>query len=119
MYRREVMRTPLRALAAEIAISKSALDKFHKERSRPGKLWPKLRDWYMRTRATKREEYQTPPDLMIASVLQAVSQIPSFRRAAALRSTAAHFRELYTAPGEPLPEWVAMLGDIANQESEA
>ena len=73
----------------------------------------------MSPRVQKREVYRTPPDLMIASVLQTLSQIPSFRRAAALRSTAAHFRELYTAPGESLPEWVEMLGDLANQEGEA
>ena len=43
VYRREVMRTPVRALATEIGVSKSAVDKFHKLRTHPGKLWPKLR----------------------------------------------------------------------------
>src|SRR6476620_2946858 len=56
VYRREVMRTPIRALAEEIGISKSGVDHFYRRRA-PGKNWPRLRDWYMGQRAREREEY--------------------------------------------------------------
>lgn len=119
VHRREVMRTPIRTLADEIGISKSAVDKFHKKRSDPGKLWPKLRDWYMRTHGTKSDEYQTPPGLMVASALQTLSQLPNAKHASALRATAEHFRTLYADPKEPLPEWIQTLFDLADQEERA
>jgi hypothetical protein len=113
------MRTPSRALAAEIGISRSAVDKFHRLRSHPGKNWPKLRDWYMATRATKIDEYQTPPELMVASALQTLSLLPNSKRAQALRSTAAHYQALHAELKEPLPEWVQMLADLADREGAA
>jgi len=114
VYRREVMRTPVRTLAAEIGISKSAVDKFHKERSHPGKLWPRLRDWYMRTHATKHDEYRTPPELMVASALQLVSQVPKDLRAAAIRATAEQLKAFH--PVMPDPNWIEMLSEIADRE---
>ena len=116
MYRREVLRTPLRTLAAEIGISRSAVDKFHRLRPHPGKNWPKLRDWYMATHATKVEEYQTPPELMVASALQLLSQLPNSERAHGLRVIAEDLRTLH---GEPQPEWVQMLIDLAEREGDA
>jgi hypothetical protein len=114
VYRREVMRTPVRTLAGEIGISKSSLDKFHKERCRPGKLWPRLRDWYMRTRGTKTDEYQTPPDLMVASALQLLSTLPNERRAVAMRALAEQMKGLHA--GLPTPEWIGMFADLAERE---
>ncbi|HET7463832.1 MAG TPA: hypothetical protein VFJ82_21430 [Longimicrobium sp.] len=114
VYRREVMRTPVRTLAAEIGISKSAVDKFHKERAHPGKLWPKPRDWYMRTHAIKHDEYQTPPELMVASTLQMLSQVPKDRRATAIRATVEHLKVLHA--GMPPLEWIEMLSEIADRE---
>jgi hypothetical protein len=119
VYRREVLRTPLRTLAAEIGISRSAVDKFHRLRSHPGKNWPKLRDWYMAARATKIEEYQTPPELMVAGALQTISLLPNSKRAEALRIVADNYRALHTRLNEPLPEWVQMLTDLAEREGTA
>jgi len=116
VYRREVVRTPLRTLAAEIGVSKSAVDQFHKLRSHPGKLWPKLRDWYMRTRHSRaREEYQTPPEELVASALHTLSMLPNDRRAAALDATVEHFKAIHA--GMPMPEWVHMLADLAEREA--
>lgn len=109
------MRTPLRTLAAEIGISKSAVDKFHKLRSNPGKLWPKLRDWHMRTHLNqKADEYRTPPDLMVASTLQMLSDLPNDRRMHAIRSTVEHLKTLHA--GLPTPGWIQMLADLADPE---
>jgi hypothetical protein len=119
VYRREVVRTPMRTLAAEIGISRSAVEQFHKQRSRPGKNWPRLRDWYMRTRGTKSDEYQTPPELMVASALQTLSGLPNAKRAQALRVVAETYRGLFIDLKEPLPEWVQMLTDLANGSGEA
>ncbi|HEU4559803.1 MAG TPA: hypothetical protein VFS20_18270 [Longimicrobium sp.] len=118
-YRREVMRTPSRTLAAEIGISRSAVDKFHRLRSPPGKNWPKLRDWYMATRTTKIDEYQTPPELMVASALQTLSWLPNSKQAQALRIIAETYRAICVDLKEPLPEWVQMLADLADREGAA
>jgi hypothetical protein len=117
VFRREVMHTPLRTLAAEIGISKSAVDRFHKLRSHPGKNWPRLKDWYMRTRGTKPVEYETPPELMIASTLQILSAVPNDRRAAAIHATVEHLKAVHA--GIPLPEWIGMLADLADEEGSA
>jgi len=115
VYHREVLQTPLRTLPAQIGISKSAVDKFHKDGARPGKNWPRLRDWYMATRATKTFEYQTPPELMVASVLQSLSDLPRDERAAALRKSVEYHRAFRA--GRPTPEWIEMLAELAERES--
>ena len=115
MYHREVLQTPLRRLAAQIGISKSAVDKFHKDGVRPGKNWPRLRDWYMATSQTRaRDQYQTPPQLMVDTVLFSVSGLPLDRRAAALRTLVKDHREFYA--GLPTPEWLDILADIVDRE---
>jgi hypothetical protein len=117
VYRREVMRTPIRTLAAEIGISKSAVDEFHKRLSYPGKIWPKLRDWYMRTHhRMKHEEYQTPPEEHLMSALHVLSTFPREHRAQAMRAMAETHRSLNESIGLPVPEWVGMLSDLAERE---
>ena len=95
------------------------MDKFHRLRSHPGKNWPKLRDWYMRTRGTKPDEYQTPPELMVASALMSVSQLPDSKRGRALRGLAEYHRLMHAELDEPLPEWVRMLSEVADKEGHA
>lgn len=116
-HRREVTRTPLRTLAAEIGITRSALDRFHKVRSRPGKNWPKLRDWYMAKHKTPVDAYETPPELLVAMVLRSIETVPGSQRASALRATAEHYRILHA--GTALPKWVQMLGDLADTDNGA
>jgi len=113
------MRTPLRTLAAEIGISRSAVDKFHKLGTRPGKNWPKLRDWYMRTRQSRaHDEYQTPPEELVASALHALSGLPKSQRSYAVRAVAETYRGLFARSKMPLPEWVQMFADVADRESD-
>jgi hypothetical protein len=107
----------LRTLAAEIGITRSALDRFHKVNSRPGKNWPKLRDWYMAKHKTPVEAYETPPELLVALMLRTLEEVPGSRRVSALRATVEHYRTLHA--GAPLPKWVQMLGDVADRESGA
>ncbi|HEU4558765.1 MAG TPA: hypothetical protein VFS20_12985 [Longimicrobium sp.] len=90
------------------------MDKFHRLRSHPGKNWPKLRDWYMRTRGTKPDEYQTPPELMIASALQVLSTVPSDWRASAMHVMVESLKTIHA--GLPLPEWVGMFSELADKE---
>ena len=73
----------------------------------------------MRTRRSKPDEYQTPPDLMVASALMLVSHLPSGKRAYALCGLAEHYRSMYAELEEPLPEWVRMLSQVADQEGSA
>ncbi len=115
-YRREVMRTPLRTLAAEIGITRSALDRFHKQGSRPAKNWPKLRDWYMRTRESRApDEYQTPPEELLASALHMLTSVPNSKRPYAVRSTVEHLQGMFAELELPLPEWVPMLAALADK----
>ncbi|HSU15646.1 hypothetical protein [Longimicrobium sp.] len=116
VYRREVMRTPIRTLAAEIKISKSAVDAFYKSRTYPGKVWPKLRDWYMGQRERQLDDYQTPPENHLLSALHTLSTFPRERRAEAMRVMAENYRSLNQAMGLPVPEWVGMLSEMARRE---
>jgi hypothetical protein len=74
-------------------------------------------DWYMRTRRTKRGEYETPPDLMVASALMLQSLLPSSKRSFALRALADSQRTIHQELDEPLPDWVRMLSELADQET--
>jgi hypothetical protein len=112
VYHREVLRTPLRTLEAEIGISRSAVDKFHRQRSHPGKNWPKLRDWYIQMRQNRaREEYQTPPQLLVDSAVLLMSQMPYSKRVDAVRMLAESLRTIHAELKEPQPEWVRLLAD--------
>ena len=73
----------------------------------------------MRTRGAKREEYRTPPDLMIASMMQVLSYLPNRRRSEALRRMADVLRDLHDEPGQPMPEFIGMLTDLADKEDGA
>lgn len=68
----------------------------------------------MRTQAIKRDEYQTPPELMVATALQLVSQVPKDLRAAALRATVETLKAFH--PVMPDPDWIGMLLEIADRE---
>ena len=117
VHHREILRRPVRTLAAEIGISRSAVERFHKERPHPGKNWPKLRDWYIRMRQIQaREEYQTPPDLLVDSAVLLVSQMPSSKRADAVRMLAESIRTIHAELKEPQPEWLRLLTDSAERE---
>ncbi len=49
----------------------------------------------MPSRRTKADEYQTPPDLMVASALMSLSQLPDSKRGYALRALAEHHRSMH------------------------
>ena len=118
VYHREVLRRPVRTLAAEIGISRSAVERFHKERPHPGKNWPRLRDWYIQMRQNRaREEYQTPPSLLVSSMLLGVEQLPNAARADALRALADTWHALYAKSNMPSAEWVRMLTELAEREA--
>jgi hypothetical protein len=71
----------------------------------------------MRTRSSKVEEYQTPPELTLASVLHTLAEVPRSQRAQALRVIAENYRALFTELKMPTPEWVRMLTDVAEGEA--
>jgi len=109
--------TPIRTLAKEIGISKTAVDYFEKRQHAPKRTWPKLRDWYVRSRQQKpqREEYQTAPeDVLIAAELM-LDGVPLSRRPAAVRATARHFRDLYAEMKLPIPAWIDRLDQSADE----
>lgn len=69
----------------------------------------------MRTRQSKTDEYQTPPELIATLMLRTFEQVPSSRRASALQATVEHYRRMHA--GLPLPEWVQLLADMADREA--
>jgi hypothetical protein len=119
VYRREVTRTPLRTLATEIGIPKSTVEKFYKEKFRPSKVWPKLRDWYMRDRQNRHADYRTPPEDMVMRAASIADDIPAAMRGATLRDLAAFCRERFEKSNVPCPEWVEMLAALAEEQSGA
>jgi AcrR family transcriptional regulator len=114
VYRREVTHTPVRTLAAEIGISKSAVEHFYKSRTYPGKNWPKLRDWYVRNRAEKQREYQTDPRETVMAALFTFDHFPVNRRPVAMRRIAEQYKALYDEMELPVPEWVDLLTKLAD-----
>lgn len=62
-----------------------------------------------------RREYRTPPELMVASVLQSLSDLSRDERAAALRTSVEYHRALRA--GRPTPEWIEMLAELAEREA--
>ena len=71
----------------------------------------------MRSRITKAEEYQTPPELMIESAMRLLSTLPPERRASAMREMVERMTAVHE--GLPLPAWIGMLSDLADQEGSA
>ena len=71
----------------------------------------------MPSRARKAEEYRTPPELMIECALRLLGTVPDERRAAAMHATVEHLKAIHA--GLPLPEWIGMLSDLADQEGSA
>ena len=109
VYRREVTHTPIRTLAAEIGISKSAVDDFYKHRNDPARIWPKLRDWYMRTYRSSMAGYKTPPDVQIIGAHSLFLEVPEAGKEQALRQLVESLKVIYAAQHLPLPEFVGML----------
>jgi len=105
VYRREVMHTPLRALAEEIGISKSGLDQFYKQSSYPGKVWPKLREWYVRDRTKHRDRPLDTPDELIG-LMPRFDGIPASELPGAMRQTAVFYRNVYESRNLPVPSWI-------------
>jgi hypothetical protein len=66
----------------------------------------------MRTRQYRaREEYQTPPGLLVDSAVLLMSQMPYSKRADAVRMLAESLRTIHAELKEPQPEWVRLLAD--------
>lgn len=61
-----------------------------------------------------RDDYQTPPQLMVDSALLVLSGLPRDRRATALRESVEIYRQIYS--GLPTPEWIDMLAELAERE---
>lgn len=74
----------------------------------------------MRTRQSRAlDEYQTPPEELLASALHTLSGIPNSKRPEAVRVIAENYRALYGQLKIPVPEWVQMLGEVAKREDDA
>lgn len=73
----------------------------------------------MASHAKHIDEYQTPPELLVASAMHLVNAMPNSKRAEALRRVAADLRALHSDLKEPQPEWLKMLTDLAEKESSA
>jgi hypothetical protein len=113
VYRREVMHTPLRTLAEEIGISKSGLDQFYKQSSYPGKVWPKLREWYVKDRTKHRPPPRDTPDELI-SLMPLFGGIPLEELPDAMRETTASLRHSYESRRLPVPGWIGGISGWAD-----
>jgi hypothetical protein len=118
VHRREVTHASIRALAAEIGISKSAVEGFYKHRNDPARIWPKLRDGYMRNYRSSMAGYKTPPDVLLISAHNMLLEFPEAERPDALRDLVGHLKDLYRSRNYPLPEFIAMLESEAEGRQE-
>jgi len=114
VYRREVTRTPVRTLAAEIGISKSAVEHFYKLQTYPKRTWPRLRDWYVKSQTQKQREYQTDPQLTVTAMLLSFDHVPVSSRPTAMRWIVEQYRAVCAEMKLPVPEWVGLLAKLAD-----
>ena len=118
VYRREVMHTPLRTLAEEIGISKSGLDQFYKQRSYPGKVWPKLREWFVKDQTKHRGTPRETPDELIELMVN-LRSLPVQELPGAMREAAAFYRGVYERRNLPVPDSIDSIsgwGDYFEEE---
>jgi hypothetical protein len=116
IYRREVTETAIRVLAKEIGIPKTTLEEFAAGHTNPHKIWPKLRDWYIKDRQRPPDETPSRPEEIILSILHTLGTIPHHRRAEAMLLIAERYRTLHQQIGIPVPTWVEMLAEVARRE---
>jgi DNA-binding Lrp family transcriptional regulator len=117
VHRHEEMRTPFRDLAKEIGLPKSTVQKFYQQKSKPGKIWPKLRNWYVENRAMKtqrKEAYRTHPHTIIMSAMMTLVHVPLSERPASMREMAEAMKKIHEARGLPCPEWVTQFAEAAD-----
>lgn len=113
----------VRSLAAEIDISRGAVDKllqaFKKQgpMPEPRKNWPKLKKWYIEQKYANEGDLQEPVDMQILS-LEFIYAIPEANRHAALRRMVRAFREMHDESGVPYPAWLdRMIAAIAQRDA--
>lgn len=101
-----------RALAREIDIPHSTLEKFVNAGAEPQKIWPTLRRWYLADRRERLGALRDPEDLALL-VLESLANVPTAQREGAVARAAEHFAELHRDAGVPVPDWVDRLPELA------
>jgi hypothetical protein len=102
----------LRALQAEMDIAKSSVDKFVKRQALPGKIWPKLRHWYLHDPHRRACPSDRDADMALL-VLESLADLPGERLPDALVAVAAFYEELHRRARAPVPAWTQSLRDLA------
>lgn len=103
-----------RALAAEIGISKSSVEKLVNEGQLPRGNLVKLIRWFLKDR---RARYGAVPDdeYMEVAVLESLRSLAEADRPAALRQTVEHYERLHDEHRAPRPAWLVRLRALVDR----
>jgi hypothetical protein len=102
--RQRVLATSLRAVAAEIGMEHSGLNKLLQGTTPRPSTIEKLTTWYLRHAGSG--ELDSPPELVEAALAILVQHLPPGRRVAATKAMRVQLRELTDAAGVRIPSWL-------------
>ncbi|HEX8906018.1 MAG TPA: hypothetical protein VF771_14315 [Longimicrobiaceae bacterium] len=117
-------RESVRTAAAQVGISKSALDglvrAYNEGRSMPQphpKNWEKLKAWYLAQKQNEPDATDSPVDSALLA-LHFVADFPEAEQRVAAREMVALFREFYEGHDRPVPAWIARLSSALGEDGE-
>ncbi len=116
-------RSPLRPLANEVGISKSALDGLirayneGREMPTPHKTWQKLKDWYLAQKQNEPGPLDDPVDVGLLAV-KMLDDLPDAERDQGVRELIEATRQIYERRQIPPPAWVARLIEALDEPRE-
>ena len=113
-----VKETSYRAVADDLSVGKSTLEKFLKRRANPSKIWYRLRQGYLQDQKERKGSLQDPTDMAIL-LLEAVSNVPAEERGKAIRALADTLAQVHRDTHAPAPDWLPHLHEIADQADAA
>lgn len=113
-----VQETSYRALAEDLSVGKSTLEKFVKKKANPSKIWYRLRQGYLQDQKERMGSLQDPTDMAIL-LLEAVSNVPAEERGRAIRALADTLERIHRDTHAPHPDWLPHIREIADEADAA
>lgn len=113
-----VQETSYRALAEDLSVGKSTLEKFVKKRANPAKIWSRLRQGCLQDQKERMGSLRDPTDMAIL-LLEAVSSVPAEERGKAIRALADTLEQIHRDTHAPHPDWLAHIRETADQADAA
>jgi hypothetical protein len=113
-----VAESSYRAVADDLDVGKSSLEKFVNRKAHPLKNWYKLRQGYLQYQMEEKGSLQDPKDMAML-VLETVANVPAEERSKAITALARAIEEIHRTARAPRPEWLDHLFRMGEDESPA